>query len=169
MSEPRDADEARARAERLLRRAEVLCRKAAAVLCTPAVRRAERRALRACDLVHEAVDLAAAPAFAALGLPPDHHGLRPVTFVDQASWQTLRRIDYGLIAARHGLAETEELAVPRRCDFEERLVHDPRETVDDLARIARLAPDSLELRNLRASLSRPAEVPGRRVRRQPKT
>ncbi len=75
--------EALARAERLLDRAEKLCGEAAAVLCTAAVKCAEKKAWRAAALVEEAVKIARAPALARLGVRADAMWLEPRRFIDE--------------------------------------------------------------------------------------
>ncbi len=162
-----ERDQARAvlaRARRLLRRANAMGRKAVAVLCSPKVRGAERSAVRAGELVEEALRLASGPALSRLGLPQDAKHVLPHRFVDEASWVAVRRLEQGLLRGRVNYID---VAFPRRWSFEESLVRAPNEAVREFERVAGLAPDSAELRNLQATIEeRPPERTGRRRSRR---
>jgi hypothetical protein len=140
-----------ARAERLLQRAEKMCDDIVAVVCRPELARAQRRYDRARRLVRDALDLASRWALPRLGVRGGGAWMRPNVFVDQASWEAIEAIAHGLLmASEYGGHEGAE--VPGRGSLEEDLVRGPLATFRELARIARLAPDSPELRAMRASL-----------------
>ncbi len=141
------------RVERLLARAEGMCREVAGVFSGRAVRRAERQAFLAAKLIRQAIRLVTGPFFERLGFPGRIAEVLPaLDFPDRKDGPAFVKLGRALLYARNGFDWAIEIPDRKRC--EETLVLMPRQALREVTRLARLDSGSREIRAFRAGLRR---------------
>jgi hypothetical protein len=152
----KETDRALRRAGRLLARVEAMRSDIARVLCSPAVRRAQRQVELAGRLIDEGIAVVQRLALQQLDFDKGPEMLLSWSFIDRRSWRALRDLQYSYLVGSRSLRGAVEL--PSRSDLRRELALNPRRAYRRYTRVAQLPGDSPLLLAMRATLKPRAEA-----------